>query len=77
MTNNNDNYSNFLDFFCKECKNNYHSQCAGQWQGFGFNITCTCNCHIDKKNVVLDEPCKPSNTLGRHGILNPSVEGNY
>jgi len=50
MTNKNDNYSYSLDFFSKECKNNYHNQCSSQWQGLGFQVYCNCECH---KNQML------------------------
>ena len=66
-----------IDFISKECKNNGHFLCSRQWEGFGFTIICSCNCHkeIDEKNIVLDEPCKPSNIHCMNHILNLSVEG--
>ena len=65
-----------IDFISKECRNKNHLLCSHQWEGFGFNVICTCNCHkeIDEKNIVLDEPCKPSNTHCRNHILNLTAE---
>ena len=55
MTIKNDNYNSYsLDFFGKECKNNYHNQCSGQWQGLGFQVTCNCECHTKKTELGKD-----------------------
>ena len=61
-----------IDFIGKECKNSNHFSCNHQWEGFGFNVICSCNCHkeIDEKNIVLDGPCKSSNTHCSNQILN-------
>ena len=57
MTIKNDNYNSYsLDFFGKECKNNYHNQCSGQWQGLGFQVTCNCECHT--KKTVIRKRCQ-------------------
>jgi hypothetical protein len=46
----NDYYS--LDFLGKECKNNYHYLCDGQWKGLGFKVVCNCECH---RKSLLEE----------------------
>lgn len=60
----NDYYS--LDFLGKNCKNNCHNICAGQWKGFGFKVDCNCECH-DKKKVlgrsVIDHDISTENSV--------------
>ena len=70
------NYTCGIDFQSKYCKQKEHNSCSNKWIGLGFTVTCTCNCHkeIDKKNIVLDEPCKPSNTNYSNHILNLTAE---
>jgi hypothetical protein len=70
MESNNNTYG--IDFQSKYCKQKEHNDCSNKWIGLGFTVTCICNCHkeIDKENIVLDEPCKPSNTHCRNHILN-------
>ena len=70
------NSINKISFKSKECKHKNHFSCNHQWEGFGFNVICICNCHkeIDEKNIVLDEPCKTSNTQCMNHILNPTAE---
>ena len=70
MESNNNTYG--IDFQSKYCKQKEHNNCSNKWIGLGFTVTCTCNCHndVDKKNIVLDEPSKPSNTHCRNQILN-------
>jgi hypothetical protein len=38
-----------VDFLSRECKNDLHSKCQGQWQGLGLNIICRCDCNHKKK----------------------------
>ena len=61
-----------LEFQSKYCKKKEHNNCSNKWIGLGFTVTCTCNCHkeIHEKNIVLDEPCKLSNTQCSNQILN-------
>ena len=76
MTQNRIEFHSTLEFLSKDCKSQNHSSCSHQWEGFGFNVICICNCHkeIDKKNIVLDEPCKHSNTYCRNPIFNLTAE---
>jgi hypothetical protein len=62
----NDYYS--LDFLGKNCKNNCHNICAGQWKGFGFKVDCNCECH-DKKIVLGKDEVLPN-------TLNSPLKGN-
>jgi hypothetical protein len=71
-----ENNKYILEFQSNQCKKKEHNNCSKQWKGFGFTIICTCNCHkeIYEKNIVLDEPCKPSNTYCSNHILNLTAE---
>ncbi len=67
MTNKNDNYNSYsLDFFGKECKNNYHKQCSGQWQGLGFKVYCNCECH---RKLVLDKAILKNDSNNENNII--------
>lgn len=37
--------SNVIEFLSKECKNNTHQKCYGNWTGLGFRVNCSCHCH--------------------------------
>ena len=71
-----ENNKYILEFQSNQCKKKEHNNCSKQWKGLGFTVICTCPCHIkfNKKNIVLDEPCKSSNTHCRNHILNLTEE---
>ena len=43
------NSKELMEFHSKECKQDRHSNCARQWEGFGFNVICKCDCHQNNK----------------------------
>ena len=58
-----------LEFCSKNCKNNSHSLCIGQWEGLGFKVQCSCECH---KKQVLGRVEGLSNTCN-----SPKSDGEY
>ena len=49
-----------LEFCSKNCKNNSHNLCIGNWEGLGFKVQCNCECH---KKVVLGRDESLPNTI--------------
>jgi hypothetical protein len=47
------NTDTILDFVSRECKNRWHQDCFGKWDGLGFEIICSCICgHKTKSQEV-------------------------
>ena len=42
--------SNVIDILGKDCKNNKHKHCNGNWAGLGFRVDCNCECHHQQQN---------------------------
>ena len=45
--------SNAIDFLSKDCKNNEHQKCYGNWVGLGFRVDCNCLCHQHQKIIDI------------------------
>lgn len=67
--------SQYSDLVITECPINCDT-CEQIWKNevLCIKIICECKKCNHKKNIVLDEPCKPSNTHCRNNILNLTAE---
>jgi hypothetical protein len=43
-----------IEFVSRQCKTDEHSECDGQWSGFGFQIVCSCKCGHWKERPALE-----------------------
>ena len=66
---------NYTDLVISECPINCDT-CEQIWKNevFYLKIICECKKCNHKKNIVLDEPYKPSNTHCRNRILNQTAD---
>jgi hypothetical protein len=66
---------NYTSLIVTECPINCDT-CQQIWNNevFCIKIICDCKKCKHKKNIVLDEPCKLSNTHCRNQILNQTAE---
>jgi hypothetical protein len=46
--------STIIDFLSRDCKNQLHKSCHGEWSGLGFEIICSCKCGHGKNGRALD-----------------------
>lgn len=60
--------SNVIDILGKDCKNDKHKQCNGNWIGLGFRVECNCVCHNKQYNTSDVKKVRFESTLNISNI---------